>query len=65
MPSYYDDNFGHWDSMDDPDMQDFYRDVQRRSVRKTCKGCGRKVKILPDYAYCDSCASKREQGFDI
>jgi rRNA maturation endonuclease Nob1 len=51
--------------MDDPDMQDFYRDVQKRSVVKRCQGCGRKVKILPEYGYCDSCATKREQGWDI
>lgn len=65
MPEYYDDNFGHWQDMDEPEMQDFYRDVQRRSVLKTCQGCGRQVRILPQYAYCDSCAAKREQGFDL
>lgn len=65
MASYFDDNFGCWDGMDDPDMQDFYRDVQKRSVWKRCEGCGRKVKILPEYGYCDSCATKREQGWDI
>ena len=63
--SYYDDNFGHWEDMDDPDNQDFYNEVQRRSKLKECAGCGRTVKILPDYAYCDSCATKREQGWDI
>jgi hypothetical protein len=65
MATYHDDNFGCWDGMDDPDMQDFYRDVQKRSVVKRCQGCGRKVKILPEYGYCDSCATKREQGWDI
>lgn len=65
MSSYYDDNFGHWEDMDDPENREFYRDVQRRSVTKTCAGCGRRVRILPQYAYCDSCARKREQGFDI
>ena len=65
MPTYYDDNFGHWDDMDDPDMQDFYFDVQRRSVTKECQGCGRTVRILPDYAYCDSCANKIEAGYDL
>lgn len=64
--SYYDDNFGHWDMDDDPEgTQEFYREVQRRSVRKKCQGCGRMVKILPDYAYCDSCASKIERGWDV
>lgn len=65
MPSYYDDNYGHWEDMDDPDMVDFYHQVQRESVVKTCQGCGRQVKIRPDYAYCNSCANKIEQGFDL
>jgi hypothetical protein len=64
MPSYYDDNFGHWDGMDDPDMRSFYRKVQRESVLKTCQGCGRKVRLRPDYAICNSCADRVERGGD-
>ena len=59
--SYYDDNFGHWD-MADEDSRDFYRQVQRNSVTKTCKGCGYRVRILPHYAYCNSCADVIERG---
>ena len=62
--SYVDDNFGTYDIQDEDDIE-FYRDVQKRSVRKKCQGCGRMVKILPQYGYCDSCATKREQGYDI
>lgn len=62
--SYYDDNYGHW-NMEDEDDQEFYRQVVKRSVRKKCKGCGRTVKILPEYAYCNSCATKIEQGGDF
>ena len=65
MPSFYDDNFGHWDDMDDPDMRDFYREVQDSNVEKRCSGCDRMVKIQPHYAYCNSCADKRERGWDI
>lgn len=65
MGVYYDDNFGEWDDMDDPDMQDFYFQVQAESVEKVCQGCGRTVRILPHYAYCDSCADKIERGMDI
>ena len=65
MTYYADDNFGTWEDMDDPDNREFYLDVQQRSVWKKCRGCGRRVKILPDYAYCSSCADKREQGMDI
>lgn len=62
-PTYIDDNFGTYDIEDEDDVE-FYHDVQRRSVEKTCEGCGRRVRLLPDYAYCDSCANKREHGWE-
>jgi hypothetical protein len=65
MPSYFDDNFGHWDDMDDPDMVEFYQQVQRESVEKVCSGCGRTVRLRPHYSYCNSCAEKIERGMDI
>jgi hypothetical protein len=65
MPrSYYDDNYGRWD-IDDPDDLEFYHQTQRKSVRKKCQGCGRMVRIKPDYAYCNSCAEKLERGGDL
>jgi len=63
--NYYDDNFGHWTDTDDPDVVRFYYQVQREAVEKTCCGCERQVKLLPDYAYCNSCADKIESGWDI
>jgi len=60
--SYYDDNFGRWNDMDDSDAVAFYRQVQKESRWKTCQGCGRKVKLRPDYAICNSCADKIERG---
>jgi len=63
--TFYDDNFGHWDGMSDPDMQEFFQEVQKKSVLKKCEGCGREVFILPHYGYCDTCATRREQGADI
>lgn len=65
MPSYYDDNYGWWDHMDDPDQQAFYRETQKASVWKKCKGCGRRVKIRRDYAYCTRCADTLERGGDV
>ena len=62
--TYYDENFGHYDIESEEDIE-FYNQVQRNSVEKTCRGCDRKVRIMPQYAYCDSCATKREQGWDI
>lgn len=62
--SYYDDNFGFYE-IDDPDDVEFFRDVQRRSVRKTCRGCGRVVRLLPDYSLCDTCARRLEAGGDL
>lgn len=65
MSGYYDDNFGHWDSMDGQDGEDnreFYRQVQSTNVRKKCAGCRRMVSIQPHYALCNSCADKAERG---
>ena len=62
---YYDDNFGHWDGMDDPEMVEFYHQVQRESVEKKCVGCGKLVRIRPNYAYCNSCAERIERGEDL
>lgn len=66
MPEYFDDNFGHWNQEDDPEeIAEFYDYCVENSVEKKCKGCGRKVRILPHYAYCDRCASQIEQGMDV
>ena len=64
MPTYYDDNFGHWEIESQEDL-DFYRQVQKENVEKECQGCGRIVKIRPDYAYCNNCADKLERGGDL
>ena len=61
---YYDDNFGHWDDMDDPDMVEFYHRVQQTNVEKECKRCGHLVSIQPQYAICNSCADILERGGD-
>ena len=60
----YDDNFGHYNIEDDDDLE-FYEQMQRESVEKKCKGCGRTVRIRPQYAYCNSCAEKIERGEDV
>ena len=62
--SYYDDNYGHWEGMDDPDMVAFYHQTQKASRRKKCQGCGRMVRIRPDYAICNACADRAERGGD-
>lgn len=62
--TYVDDNFGTYEIEDEDDIE-FYRDVQRRSVKKKCQGCGQTKKLLPDYAYCNSCADKLERGGDL
>jgi rRNA maturation endonuclease Nob1 len=62
--SYYDDNYGFYDIRDQDDI-DFYFETQKQSVKKKCAGCGRTVKIKPDYAYCNSCTDKLERGFDV
>jgi rRNA maturation endonuclease Nob1 len=63
-PIYHDDNFGVWNIDSDDDVA-FYHQVQRESRMKTCKGCGRRVRLRPDYAICNSCAERLENGGDL
>lgn len=65
MSEYYDDNFGHWNDMDQEENQSFYRQVQRTNVKKVCVCCGRTVMIQPQYDKCNSCADKIEKGWDF
>ena len=67
MTVYYDDNFGHWeDESDDPEEREaFRRHVEQISTEKQCRGCGHMVRIMPHYAYCNSCATKIERGEDL
>lgn len=62
MTAAYDDNFGWWEDMDDPDMEEFYHQVQQESVEKVCQDCGQRVRLRPDYVICNSCADARERG---
>jgi len=61
---YYDDNYGAYEINDQDDV-DFYMQTQRESITKQCRGCKRMVKIRREYAYCNSCADKRERGHDL
>ena len=62
MASYYDDNYG-WYEIESQDDIDFYHQVQKDSVWKKCKSCGKRVKIRRDYAICNSCAERIERGY--
>ena len=70
---YYDDNFGHWDDMDDPDMREFYFKVQQTNVKKECDRCGARTVRWAFWQYslgrycdciCNSCAERMEIGED-
>lgn len=63
MTEFYDDNFGHWEIRDEEDVE-FYFQVQKESIWKTCRICGRKVKIRPDYDICNGCAERMEKGYE-
>jgi hypothetical protein len=63
MPSYYDDNYGFYE-IESQDDVDFYFERQRSNVLKKCKGCGRKVRIQPDYVICNRCADAQEKGWE-
>ena len=62
---YYDDNFGVWEDMDCEENIEHYRRTQATNVWKKCRGCDKRVKIQPHYAYCNSCATKLERGGDV
>jgi len=62
--TYVDDNFGTYDIEDEDDIT-FYHQVQRESIPKRCEGCHRKVRLRPDYTYCNTCATKLERGQDL
>lgn len=62
--TYIDDNFGTYEIQDESDIE-FYHEIQATNVTKKCRGCGRIVKIQPQYAYCDSCATRLENGADL
>jgi rRNA maturation endonuclease Nob1 len=64
VATFYDDNFGHYEIESQDDI-DFYFEMQRKSVSKKCSGCGRRVKISPEYDYCNSCAEKMERGQEL
>lgn len=67
MSNLNDDNYGNYECEpgDEEETLRFYKEVQQDSVWKKCQGCERRVKLRRDYAYCNSCATKREQGWDI
>jgi hypothetical protein len=64
MPGYYDDNFG-WYEIEDQEDLDFYMANQLSSVNTKCKGCGRTVRLLPEYIYCNSCTQIVERGGEL
>ena len=61
---YYDDNFGHWEGMQDEEAIRYYKYIQQTNVEKECNKCGRMVSIQPQYAICNSCAERLERGED-
>ena len=63
MKTYVDDNFGTWNTSE-PEMVDFYHQVQRTNVNKRCDRCGQMVRIQPQYAICNRCADAAESGMD-
>jgi rRNA maturation endonuclease Nob1 len=64
MSVYYDDNFGEWNIRDAEDVA-FHKQVQKESKWKKCRGCGKRVKLRPQYDLCNSCCEKLERGVDL
>ena len=62
MASYYDDNFGHWEIESEDDIE-FYHEVQRNSVKTTCRQCGGEFMLKRGYNLCNGCADAMERGW--
>jgi hypothetical protein len=61
MATYYDDNYGTWDIESEDDIE-FYREVQRNSVKTTCRQCGGVFMLKRGYNLCNGCADAMERG---
>jgi Zn finger protein HypA/HybF involved in hydrogenase expression len=62
MASYYDDNFGHYTIETEEDIE-FYHEVQRQSVKTTCRQCDGVFMLKRGYDLCNRCADEMERGW--
>lgn len=58
--------FGDDEPVYGPDGETLYDPwFEKQKVDRTCEGCGRGFRGMPDHGFCDSCADARERGWDI
>ena len=57
--NYHSDAFGRHEIESEEDIE------AAQSIEKVCVVCDRLVMLPREYDVCDSCASKREKGWDI
>jgi len=61
--TYIDDNFGVYNIESEEDVE-WYHQVQKELIWKTCERCERRVKLRPDYGICNNCMEMLERGLD-
>jgi hypothetical protein len=61
MSTLYEDNFGFY-CPEEPDEEEFYKSIRRRSIQKKCVRCHKKVRLLQHIRICASCSSSMEFG---
>jgi len=61
--TYIDDSFGVYNIESEEDVE-WYHQVQKESIWKTCERCERRVKLRPDYGICNNCMEMLERGLD-
>ena len=66
---YDDDEDEFWDDEDEVTDNDgnvvWSRHYEGQFVDRKCQGCGCTFQGMPDHGYCNSCADKRERGWDF
>lgn len=60
-----DDEDPDYDEYDMDSDEGFNRWFEDQKVERTCQACKNKFMGMPDHGFCDPCADKREQGWDL
>jgi hypothetical protein len=60
MSEFYNDLTNQWEESEQDNRVKFARRQRRRSVLTTCRQCGDRVKLPPEYDLCNRCADFNE-----
>jgi predicted amidophosphoribosyltransferase len=62
MSNKYEDNFGFYDTDDDPDELAFFCYIKSQSKPTVCVRCNEKVRLLEHIKLCAACSQALEYG---